>query len=248
LFAADLVADFIRQLQDLEEDEPVLPPRIHAAAESAVQRGRYRNRTEFARRTGVDATMFTHAARGGLSSINVAVRVAAMAGVSLAGLMAPRLWEETAIWGPANVFDLDVPTRIYRCACDRDVIRKEIDAQLKAKYPKAPKQLASALGVYEKHLKRAAGEEVKRLSKAYRAGLRRLRDDRARALADRLVVEADALRSRGLKVSAKKLAGRVQLDYTNVVFTLAMRKASPKLGARFKDYGRNRILKRHLGA
>jgi hypothetical protein len=37
-------------------------------------------------------------------------------------------------------------------------------------------------------------------------------------------------------------------DYTNVVFTLAMRKASPKLGARFKDYGRNRILKRHVGA
>lgn len=62
------------------------------------------------------------------------------------------------------------------------------------------------------------------------------------------MAEADALRSQELKLSAHKLARRVQLDYANVVFTLAMRRASPKLGTRYKDYGRNRILKRHLEA
>jgi hypothetical protein len=248
LLAADLVADLIQNLQGIEDDEPVLPPRIHAAADSVALSGRCRNRTDFAMRTGINVSTFTHVERGGLSSINVAVRVAATAGVSLAGLMVPRLWREIAVHGVADADELDVPTRLYRCVSNQDAARKEIDAQLRSKYPKSPEQLARELGIYLKHLRLAAGDKVDLLSQAYRAGQKLLRDDRARALANRLIVEADALRSQGLKLSAKQLARRVQLDYTNVVFTLAMRKAAPKLGAHFRDYGRNRIIERHPDA
>jgi TniQ len=248
LLAAELVATFIRELQDLRKDDLVLPPRLHDAAASAVQRGRCRSRHDFAKRTGIDMSMFTHAAKGGLSSVNLAVRVAATAGLSLAGLLVPRLWGEIPIRGIGNTDDLDVPLRPYRCALNQAAVRNEIAAQLRSRYPISPGKLARDLGVYPRHLVRAAGEKVDMLSHAYRAGLKRLRDDRARALADRLVVEAGALRSQGLKVSAHKLARRVRLDYTNVVFTLAMRLASPALGARYADYGRNRILKRHLEA
>jgi hypothetical protein len=227
--AAESVQEMFRLLRSRPPGAELRKPDLRRVIESATARGVCAGTEHFLRIAHISKGTFSGLIHGAKGSLDLWVRVALAADVSLAGLFAPELWAENVRGESISWLRRLTPIRRWR-SLDWDDIRQQVTAQIESGNAESFNAFSARLGVDAAHLRRVLGRRlVDRFNKAAAAKRDRESSAEVLALAAQLVKETSSMVDRGVRPSARALARRLSRGRQSSIFVAALRIARERL-------------------
>jgi hypothetical protein len=227
--AAESVQEMLRLLRARPATAELRKPDLRRVIESAVARGICTGTNHFLRIAHISKGTFSGLLNGGKGSLDLWVRVALAADVSLAGLFVPELWAVDVRGEPISWLRRMTPIRRWR-SLDWDDIRRQVTAQIESGNAEGFNAFSTRLGVDASHLRSGLGHRlVDRLNKAAAAKRDRESSAEVLALAAQMVKETASMVGQGVRPSVRALARRLSRGRKSSIFVAALRIAQKRL-------------------
>lgn len=227
--AAESVQEMLRLLLSRPAGAELRKPDLRRVIESATARGVCAGTEHFLRIAHISKGTFSGLLHGAKGNLDLWVRVALAADVSLAGLFAPELWAEDVRGESISWLRRFTPIRRWR-SLDWEDIRRQAEAQIESGDAESFAAFSTRLGVDAAHLRRGLGRRlVDRLNKAAAAKRDRESSAEVLALATQMVKETASMVGEGVRPSARALARRLSRGRQSSIFITALRIAQKRL-------------------
>lgn len=221
ILAAEALADMLHKLRALPLDVPPTPPDLRKVINSAVERQICSGTMEFLEFAGIPKGTFSALINGEKGSLDLWLRVALAADLSLPGLFHSDFWcsdvnGQSVRWRPCFT------TRKRRHLLEWDSIRQTVRDLIASENPTTLYQLGKKLRIDPKHLRKGLGTLAEDLNADAAAKNARSRTAEIKALSERLAEERDRLHQAGARVSARALARGIRCYRRSSNFREAM--------------------------
>jgi hypothetical protein len=228
LAAAQQVGTMIAKLQERGDPSTLVKPSLRRIIDSAIRRELCVGTNDFVRQSQISKGTLSALLNGQKAGLDTWVRVSLAADVSLAGVFAPELWKEGVVGNSISWRSATSASR-QRAPLQWAAIRDQATQLLQGASPISVYQLGRQLKADPQHIKRGLGSIASQLNKAAAESRAREAVAKAESLALDICVEADAMRSEGMRVSARSIAKRMNKGRRSCEFLLAFEKAAGRI-------------------
>ncbi len=224
MFGAKVLAEFVTEISQISESP--LACDASAVVHSAISRGLVRHSADFADRAGLSASTLHTVVKGTNNpSLVILMRIAAVADVSLAGMLYPQL-AEVEVRGPPPQALREVGRLRQNRTHDWNVIRQGAANALASGQDVTLRKLARELMVDQSYLASRIGNLRSEIVQQGREKRKAKRSEQVKALAVEVTRARGALVAQSLAPSARQIGKFLQVEHTSPLMREAMKIAS----------------------